>query len=269
IMFGNMPNCDGNFVLTGDEKDILLAKEPNAKPFIRHYLGAKDFINNKHQKRYCIWLKDVPYSALKNCNLILDRVNRVREFRSKSSAKATRDKAEDAELFFYISHTETKYILVPCHSSESRKYIPMDFVSPEIISSNANMIIPGATLYHFGILTSIVHMYWVKAVCGRLKSDYRYSGSVVYNNFPWPHLLNEEKKVIEKLAQGVIDARLKYPESTFADMYGENSMSFHKELVKAHNELDSAVKKLYGFEKDTPESVIVAELMERYKKLTE
>ena len=143
----------------------------------------------------------------------------------------------------------------------------MDFVSPEIISSNANMIIPGATLYHFGILMSIVHMYWVKAVCGRLKSDYRYSGSIVYNNFPWPDVTDKEKKVIEKLAQGVLDARLKYPESTFADMYGESSMPFHKELVKAHNELDSAVKKLYGYSK-AAETEIVADLMKRYQEIT-
>jgi len=266
MVYGNKPTDDGNLILSVDEKNDLIAKEPDSVQFIRRYVGATEFINNG--ERYCIWLKDVPFTALKNCPSILERVNRVREFRLKSTAKPTVDKANTPYLFFFVSQPKTEYILVPLHSSENRRYIPMGYMEADVISSNANSIIPNASLYHFGIISSNVHMAWVRAICGRIKSDYRYAGSTVYNNFPWPDATDTQKAEIEKLAQGVLDARTQYPDSTLADMYGETSMLFHTALLNAHRELDRAVMKLYGFPvKDFTEVDCVAALMERYQVL--
>ncbi|MCL2347771.1 MAG: hypothetical protein FWC50_05855, partial [Planctomycetaceae bacterium] len=194
-------------------------------------------------------------------------IKKVREFRLKSSAKPTVEKAKTPHLFFFISQPEKEYLVVPRVSSENRRYIPIGYLDKDTISSDSNSIVPNATLFHFGIMTSNVHMAWTRTVCGRLKSDYRYSGSIVYNNFPWPDATDEQQAEIAKLAQDVLDARASYPGSTLADMYGENSMPFHPKLVKAHKTLDTAVMKLYGFKKDTPEAEIVAKLMERYQKL--
>jgi len=156
-------------------------------------------------------------------------------------------KLEIPHLFFFISQPETDYLLIPRSTSEHRRYIPIGYMDKSTITSDSNSIVPNATLYHFGVLTSNVHVAWARAICGRLKSDYRYSGSVVYNNFPWPDVTDAQKATIEKLAQGVLDARELYPDSTLADMYGDSSMLFHPELVKAHKALDAAVMKLYGF----------------------
>jgi hypothetical protein len=194
---------------------------------------------------------------------------KVKEFRLKSTAKPTVEKSEIPHLFFFISHPDTDYLLIPSTSSENRKYIPIGYMDKNTISSNANMIIPKATLYHFGILTSSIHMAWMRAVCGRLEMRYRYTGTIVYNNFPWANATDEQKVTIEKLAKDILDARAKYPNSTLADMYGENSMSFHTELIKVHKALDSAVMKLYGFKKNMSETEVVAVLMERYRNLIE
>ena len=267
MYLGNKPSDGGNLILKADEKSELLAKEPAAEKLIRRYIGADEFINGK--ERFCLWLKNVSFADVKKCPSVVERIERVRTFRLASTAKPTVEKAETPHLFFYISQPDTDYLLIPSVSSENRRYIPIGYMDADTISSNLNMIIPGATLYHFGILTSNVHMAWTRAVCGRLKSDYRYTGVIVYNNFPWPDATDEQKAQIETLAQGILDAREKYPESTLADMYGETSMPFHPELVKAHRALDSAVMKLYGFpvKKEFTEAHCVAALMERYKKI--
>jgi len=268
MVYGNKPSDGGHLILTSDEKDEIISKEPEAKKFIKRYIGSVEFINGL--ERYCIWLKDVPYPALKNCPSIQERIRKVREFRLKSTAKPTVEKAEIPHLFFFISQPENEYLIVPRVSSENRKYIPIGYLDKNTISSDSNSIVPNATLYHFGILTSNVHMAWTRAVCGRLKSDYRYSGAIVYNNFPWPGATDEQKVEIAKLAQDVLDARASYPDSTLADMYSENSMPFHPKLVKAHQTLDHAVMKLYNFKiKDTTEAEIVAKLMARYRELVE
>jgi hypothetical protein len=267
MLFGNMPNDGGNFILTFEEKERLITTEPDTKAFIKRYIGAAEFINGG--ERYCLWLKNVPYSLMKNCPSVLARINKVRELRLKSTAKPTVEKAETPQLFFHISHPDSDYLLVPSVSSENRRYIPMGYMDKNTISSNLNMIIPNARLYHFGVLTSNVHMAWVRTVCGRLKSDYRYSGSVVYNNFPWPDTTEEQKAEVEKLAQGILNARAQYPDSTLADMYGETSMLFHPSLLNAHRELDRAVMNLYGFSvKETDEAACVARLMELYQTMT-
>jgi hypothetical protein len=201
--------------------------------------------------------------------LVRARIKKVKEFRLKSTAKPTVEKAETPHLFFFISQPEKRYLIVPRTSSENRKYIPIGYLGKNTITSDSNSIVPNATLYHFGVLTSIVHMAWVRTIGGRLKSDYRYSGSIVYNNFPWPEAADVQKAEIEKLANDVLDARKLYPDSTLADMYNDSSMSFYPELVKAHKDLDRAVMKLYGFGKDVREAAIVAELMGRYQGLVE
>ncbi|MCL2117670.1 MAG: hypothetical protein FWH27_04490, partial [Planctomycetaceae bacterium] len=267
IMFlGNKPTDGGHLLLTPDEKDALLIKEPQAEKLIRRYIGADEFINGN--ERFCFWLKDIPFSDVKKCPSLLARLEQVRAFRLASTAKPTVEKAETPHLFFFISHPETDYLLIPSTSSEKRKYIPIGYMDKDTISGNANMIIPDATLYHFGVLTSSVHMAWMRAVCGRLELRYRYSGAVVYNNFPWPEVSDSQITEIEKLAQDVLNARASYPDSTLADMYGENSMPFHPKLVKAHQALDRAVMKLYGFGKDATEAGIAAKLMVRYQELT-
>ena len=194
----------------------------------------------------------------------------MRQFRLASKSEGTRKIAEYPLRFHVENMPQSNYIFVPRHSSENRKYIPTGFLPPDIIAGDSGMIIANATLYHFGILTSNVHMAWVCAICGRLKSDYRYSKDIVYNNFPWPTATDEQKSAIAQLAQGVLDARAQYPDSTLADMYGETSMLFHTALLNAHRELDKAVMKLYGFSvKDVDEAACVAALMERYKALVE
>ena len=267
IMYlGNKPADGGHLILSEQEKDALLAKEPYTEKMIKRYLGAVEFINGK--ERFCLWMKDIPFADVKKCPSVLARIEQVRAFRLASTAKPTVEKAETPHLFFFISQPPTDYLLMPSTSSENRRYIPIGYMDKDTISSNANMIIPEATLYHFGILTSNVHMAWVRAVCGRLKSDYRYTGAVGYNNFPWPDATGEHKAEIESLAQAVLHARTLYPDSTLSDMYGEHSMMFHPELLKAHQNLDCAVMKLYGFPvKDTTEADCVAKLMERYQGL--
>jgi hypothetical protein len=265
MTYGNKPSDGGHLILGAAERDELLAAEPAAAALVRPYMGSRELINGG--VRHCLWLKDVPYRDLKACPRVLERVKRVKEFRLKSTAKATAEKSAEPHLFFSITQPLGPYLAVPRVSSEHRSYIPIGFVSPDIIASDALQIVPDATIYHFGILTSSVHMAWTRAVGGRLKSDYRYSNAVVYNTFPWPEATEEQKGGIAALAQAVLDARARYPESTLADMYNEASMPFHPELAKAHRALDAAVMKLYGFRAGAPEAEIVAALMGRYARL--
>lgn len=266
MVYGNKPVDGGNFFLEISEKDELLKKEPEAQKFIKRIYGAEEFINNK--ERYCLWLVDANPSEIKNLPLVYERVLRVRNMRLSSSKEATRKDAERPTLFQEIRQPQTTYILFPCHSGENRKYIPIGFVSPEYIATNAVLVVPNASLYHFGVLTSNVHMAWMRAVCGRLKSDYRYSKEIVYNNFPWPNPTEVQKAKIEATAQAILDARALYPDCSLADLYDEALMP--SELRKAHQSNDRAVMEAYGLPiKGTTESSCVAHLFHLYSELTQ
>ncbi len=269
MRFGSMPRDGGGFILSEQEKEELLKKEPQAGKWLHRYIGAEDFINNK--VRWCLWLVGISPAELRSMPEVLQRVEFVRQFRLNSVAAATRKFAETPTLFCQIAQPDTDYILVPRVSSERRRYVPMGFKSVEDIASDATQIIPDASLYHFGILTSNIHNGWMRAVCGRLKSDYRYSKDIVYNNFPWPRPTEEQKAKIEETAQAILDARAIYPDSSLADLYDETSMP--PELRKAHQDNDRAVMATYGWTKNHPayssESACVAELMKMYQELTQ
>jgi hypothetical protein len=262
--FGNMPNDGGNLLMTQEEKDEILRKEPALETYIRPFIGAVEFINRKI--RYCFWLKNISPATIRNSHILRERIENVRNLRLASTAAPTREKADIPHLFFYISHPDSSYLLVPSTSSERRRYIPMGFMDENTIASNLVLILPNATLYHFGIMESNVHMAWVRAIGGRLKSDYRYSNKVVYNNFPWPVPTDEQKAKIEATAQAILDARAKYPDCSLADLYDEVTMP--PELRKAHQDNDRAVMAAYGFSTKMTESECVAELFKMYQELT-
>ena len=261
---GCQPTDDGNLILTIEEKEKLLAHEPQAAPLIRPFMMGKDFIERK--PRYCLWLKDANPAVLRQCHQVMERVQKVREFRLKSSKAATRQKAETPTLFDEIREPMSNYVALPTVSSERRRFIPIDFLSNEIIPGNKLYFMQGASLYHFGILTSNVHMAWTRATCGRLKSDYNYSNTIVYNNFPWPNPTEAQKAKIEQTAQGILDARAKFPDCSLADLYDEAAMS--PELRRAHQENDRAVMAAYGFDIKMSESECVAELFRMYQGMT-
>jgi len=264
IGIGNKPIDNGNYLFLEVEKDKFLIKEPQAHKWFRPWIGSDEFING--YTRYCLWLGDCPPSELRQMPEAMKRVEAVRQFRLNSKSAPTRKLASAPRRFHVENMPKTDCIVVPETSSERRKYIPIGFLTPDTLCSNAVKLIPNATLYHFGILTSNVHNTWTRAVCGRLEMRYRYSKDIVYNNFPWPDATDKQKTEIEKLAKGVLEARTKYPDSSLADLY--DPLTMPPELLKAHNALDKAVMKLYGFNKDMSEAEIVAELMERYQALT-
>ncbi|HRF58019.1 MAG TPA: class I SAM-dependent DNA methyltransferase, partial [Campylobacterales bacterium] len=265
ITKGSQPTDGGNLLLSDSDKAELLTKEPKAEKFIHPLLGAKEFLNG--ESRWCLWLVDANPSELKQLPLVMKRVEAVKEFRLLSTKAATRKWAETPTLFTEIRQPKSSFLLVPSHSSENRKYIPLGFFAKEVISTNANLLIPNATLYHFGILTSLMHMDWMRYVCGRLEGRYRYSNEIVYNNFPFPLEVSEKQKAdIEALAQKILDARAEFPDSSLADLY--NPLTMPPKLLKAHEALDKAVDKLYrkeGFKTDTER---VAHLFELNQKLT-
>ncbi len=264
MVYGNKPTDGGYLFLTEQEYDELKTKDPIALKYVRKILGAEEFINNK--ARYCLWLIGISPAELRSSAFVRARVEKVREFRLSSSKEATRKSADTPTLFQEIRHPDSEYIIIPRHSSENRKYIPFGFVKPEIIVNDAVQIIPDAEQYHFGVMMSNVHMAWVRAVCGRIKSDYRYSKDIVYNNFPWPTPTEEQKKKIEETAQAILDARALYPDSSLADLYDEIAMP--PELRNAHRANDKAVMQAYGFDvKTMTESSCVAELMKMYQKM--
>lgn len=264
---GNQPTDNGNFILNEKERKELLAKDKSLEKCIRRYVGAKDFLNN-NEIRYCLWLKNIPPNIYYKNKEILRRLEAIKIFRENSSAAPTRKFAEKPYLFFSSPQTEEPYLIVPRHSSEKRKYIPIGFMSPEIIASDACSIICGATLYHFGVLTSNVHMAWMRAIAGRLEMRYRYSGSVVYNTFPWPTPSKEQKTKIENTAQNILNLREKYSDCSLAILY--NVLTMPNELLEAHRANDRAVMEAYCFDvKTMTESTCVAELMKLYQKLVE
>ena len=263
ICLGGQPIDDGNLTLTEEEKNELLNKEPQARQFIRHYMMGKDFINRK--PRYCLWLHGASPSELRKCHEIMKRVEKVREFRLASNRTSTLRAAEMPTLFGAPFECESDYVAIPKVSSENRKYIPIDYISHEIIPGDKLFVMQHITPYHFGVLTSNIHMAWMRAVCGRLKSDYSYSNTIVYNNFPWPNPSTEQKAKIEETAQTILDVRAKYPDSSLADLYDDLTMP--PELRKAHQSNDKAVMQAYGFDYNMGESEIVAELFKLYQEL--
>lgn len=263
---GSIPVDDGNFFFDSDEYQEFIKKEPKAVNYIKKFYGAKEFLHK--EERWCLWLLNISPSELKAIPSVMKRVQNIRDFRLQSTKEATRKYADYATRFMEIRQPTTEYIIVPSHSSENRRYIPIGFEKPDVICGNANLLIPNATLYEFGVLTSNVHMAWTRIVCGRIKSDYRYSNTVVYNNFPWCTPTPEQKARIEQTAQAILDARTLYPDCSLADLYDETVMP--PELRKAHQANDRAVMQAYGFDvKTMTESGCVAELMKMYKKLTE
>ena len=266
ICLGGQPIDDGNLILTIEEKEELLRIEPQASEFIRPFMMGKDFIDRK--PRYCIWLKGANPSVLRRCPIVLERVAKVKEFRLSSSRISTLKAADDPALFGAPFECKTQYVALPKVSSENRKYIPMDYLTPDIIPGDKLFCMQNASLYHFGILTSNVHMAWTRVTCGRLEMRYSYSNTIVYNNFPWPTPTEEQKAKIEQTAQAILDARALYPNSSLADLYDELAMP--AELRKAHQNNDRAVMQAYGFPvKSTfTESQCVAELFKLYKEKT-
>lgn len=266
LVFGSMPNDNGFLSdYSQEEKDAIVLDYPDAKIAFRRFVGATEFINNK--VRWCLWLQGVSPNIIRNIPPISKAVSSVKEMREQSSREATRKLADVPMLFGEIRQPNTDYIIIPAHSSEKRKYIPIGFVSKDIICSNANLLMPNASLYYFGVLTSNIHNAWIHAVCGRIKSDFRYSVNIVYNNFPWPTPTAEQKAKIEHTAQAILDARSKYPDCSLADLYDEVAMP--PELRKAHQANDRAVMQAYGFDvKSMTESTCVSELMKMYQKLT-
>lgn len=262
---GGKPTEGGFLILTKEEKEELLKNEPQAETFIRPYMMGKDFIMRK--PRYCLWMVHANPAILNKCPLVKKRIEQVREYRLASPKAATKKKAETPMLFDEVRECATDYVAIPKVSSENRRYIPMEYLSPEIIPGDKLFMMQGASLYSLGVLTSNVHMAWMRAVCGRLKSDYSYSNTIVYNNFPWPTPTGEQKAKIEQTAQAILDARALYPDSSLADLYDELTMP--PELRKAHQNNDRAVMQAYGFSvKNMTESSCVAALMKLYQKLT-
>ena len=266
IGIGNMPLDGGNYLFTEEEKAAFIAIEPASEKWFRPWIGSHEFINRYF--RHCLYLKDCPPGDLRKMAECMKRVEAVRRFRLESSRASTKKLADFPLSFSTTNIPNSDYIVIPKVSSERRRYIPMGLMTPNILASDLVFIIPDASLYHLGVLTSNVHMAWVRAVCGRLKSDYRYSKDVVYNNFPWPTPTDEQKARIEQTAQAILDARALYPDCSLADLYDEVTMP--PELRKAHQANDKAVMQAYGFwGKLNTETACVAELMKMYQKLTE
>jgi hypothetical protein len=263
MVFGSMPNDGGHLIIEDcDYRDFVRA-EPAAKQYVRRFMGAEEFINGG--KRWCLWLVGVPPEVWRALPEVKKRVGACKRHRLESKRGTTVALAETAETFGEIRQPDTQYLAIPEVSSEKRYCIPMGFLDKKTIAGNKLFTIPGATLYHFGVLTSKVHMAWVRKVCGRLKSDFNYSSTIVYNNFPWPAATEKQVAKVEELAQGVLDARALYKSSSLADLYYPGGMTL--EVMKAHRALDRAVMKLYGFRKDVPEPEIVARLMGMYADL--
>ena len=261
---GNRPADGGHLIIEAEDYDDFIKREPNAVKYIKKLTGAVEYINNKN--RYCLWLVGISPAELRKMPEVMKRVEACRQDRLNGAPD--RQKLADTPTIFRETFNPDSYIIVPRVSSENRRYIPLGFLNDTVVPTDSAVIIPDATLYHFGVLTSNVHMAWMRTVCGRLKSDYRYSKDIVYNNFPWCSPTEEQKAKIEKTAQMILDARAMYPDCSLADLYDEAVMP--PELRKAHQFNDRAVMEAYGFwGKLNSESECVAELMGMYREMTE
>ena len=261
---GSQPTDGGNLILSNEEKDELVSQYPSAEKLIRKYMGSYELINNK--ERFCLWLKDVSPAEYRKITPIVKRLEDVKEFRKTSSTESVRKDADIPMLFTQIRQPESDYLALPKVSSERRRYIPIAYISKDVIGSDLVYMIPDATLYLFGVLNSNIHMAWTRIVCGRLKSDYRY-GPVVYNNFPWPTLSEQQKQRIEQTAQEILNVRALFPDSSLADLY--DPLTMPPELRRAHTANDKAVMAAYGFSTKMTEADCVAELMKLYQEMTQ
>ena len=265
IGIGNKPIDGGHYLFTDDEKAEFLRREPQAEKWFRRWLGADEFING--YQRWCLWLGDCPPGELRRMPEAMKRVEAVRHFRLASKSPPTQKLADTPTRFHVENMPASTYLLIPEVSSERRDWIPIGFMHPDTLCSNLVKIVPDATLYHFGVLTSTLHMAWVRSVCGRLKSDYRYSAGIVYNNFPWPATPDDKaRQAIETAAQAVLDARTQFPDATLADLY--DPLTMPPALLKAHQKLDAAVDKAYGKAGFKSDAERVAFLFQRYQALT-
>jgi hypothetical protein len=258
---GNKPSDGGHLLLTPEEKAQLLAVEPGAAPWLKRYMGSEEFINGI--ERWCLWLDGIAPDVLRKLPQVLSRVETVRGFRLKSSAEPTRRMADNPTRFFFVSQPTEDYILIPEVSSERRRYVPVGLMPAEVISSNKNYLIAGRNLYVLGALQSAMHMAWLATVGGRLKSDFQYSATMVYNTFPWPDPTDKQRTAIEAAAQAVLDARTQFPGATLADLY--DPLAMPPGLLKAHQQLDRAVDMAYGVKSFKSEAERVAFLFERYQ----
>lgn len=263
LIKGSQPTDGGHLIFTEEEKNNLLATEPQAKKWLRPYIGGEELINGG--QRWCLWLKGINPAELKSMPLVMQRVQAVAETRLKSPTKSVQEFAGKPALFTQDRQPDMDYLAVPEVSSENRRFIPIGFLSKKIIASNKLQIVAGGTFYHFGILCSTMHNSWMRAVAGRLKSDYSYSPAV-YNNFPWPKPTDKQRDTIASAAQAVLDARAKFPTATLADLY--DPLAMPPELSKAHQALDRAVDAAYGKKSFATEAERVAFLFERYQQLT-
>jgi hypothetical protein len=265
MRFGSMPRDDGNLILTQQEKEEAIRNEPGIAQYIRLFLGAHELLNNGI--RYCIWLLNADPHVVSNSNFLMERLSRVKAFREASNAASTRKFAKTPGLFCQIAQPDGDYVLIPRHSSQSRRYIPMAFKGQENIVADSCLSVERASLYHFGVLMSTIHNAWSRTLCGRIKSDYRYSKDIVYNNFPWPQKPTDKQKAnVEANAQAVLDARAKYPESSLADLY--DPLTMPPELVKAHEQLDKAVEQCYRSKPFESDRERVEYLFQLYEQLT-
>lgn len=265
MRFGSMPRDGGHLILTDAEKAELLNREPQAVRFIRPYTGAEEYLNG--YTRWCLWLVDASPEEMRRLPAVMERVEKVREFRLESKAATTRRFAETPSRFCQLAQPESDYLLVPRVSSERRRYIPVGFLSRNVIANDQVLTVTGATLYHFGVISSQMHMAWARQFCGRLKSDYRYSKDVVYNNFPWPDKPGgRQVSAIEAASQAVLHARAQYPRSSLADLY--DPLTTPPELANEHRALDRAVDAMYGRKVFSSDSERVAFLLVLYQRQT-
>lgn len=260
IGIGNKPIDGGNYLFTPTEKERFVQQEPGSAELFRRWVGSDEFINNK--ERWCLYAGGATPATLSSLKLVKERIRNVAEFRQNSISEATRALASYPTRFHVTNTPKTEYIVIPKVSSENRSYIPTGYLRPEVLASDLVFIIPGATIYHFGILTSQMHMAWMRAVAGRLKSDYRYSKDIVYNNFIWPEVTDEQKAEIERLAQAVLDARVEFPDASLATLY--DPLTMPPVLAKAHKSLDRAVDRLYQKSPFATDAERVALLFQKY-----
>ncbi len=266
IHYGSFALDNGNYTIKEKEYDVIAKDDPAALSFMRPFVGAQELLHG--QKRYCIWLKDISPSLFIKNKTIMGKIEKVKTWRENSSRKTTKELAATPALFAEIRQPTSSYLAIPTVCSESRKYIPMAYLPADIVASNQLYIVEHTGLYHFGVLTSNVHMAWVRVVCGRLEMRYRYSSGVVYNNFPWPSPSPAQRARIEQTAQAILDARARYPECSLADLYAETAMP--PDLRTAHQKNDRAVMEAYGFTREqNSESACVAQLMKLYQELVE
>lgn len=264
ISYGSMPIDDGHLILSKEDVEELLKENTENTKFFKKYAGGDEILKNKD--RWCLWLKDISPKEIAKSKFVMKRISETYEFRKSSNRPQTLALAETPSLFGEIRQPVTPMLVIPKVSSEKRRYIPIAFVYPETIINGSALIVPNADLYSFGILMSNVHNAWMRVVAGRLETRYQYSGSIVYNNFPWCSPTEEQKAKIEKTAQSILDARAKYPDSSLGEMY--SNILLYPELNKAHKENDKAVMEAYGFDIKMTESDCVTELFKLYESFS-